>query len=425
MRLSSRHIAPAPHLCFIFLLWVLPPEGCLSFPLRTRRANRSRQRQHPTSTLFAHDLERRGDPTDQPVRFRRRRRRRKDSVIIPINKRNGSDTIKIDYKNNQGGSDTDTREEPAELTVQSQCPIFSVTFPTYRINLSSSFKSDESEQRRMRRVQRGIITKLVKSNSSDKASNSNEKGKNGTPWDALGGIFKGVFKSGGNEQRARVESLYSKEVKQGLLRWIPSSLGDEEASPYLDEDLRAMAAFWRMSADITSPHTLSRQQSQQQQWYLALPGTTPTVAQNLCDILTWYANLLEERASKDDVGHIKVYAELDSRSDAIPVVRFTVTTNLQQYHRERQQQQKKLLPTAEQTEVQTKAWVKRLLVQLGICPFTKSEIKSGQGLGDMGVPVANILYRHSDALSEGCGVYLLMAGKFIHRLLFSIRSVCA
>ena len=51
------------------------------------------------------------------------------------------------------------------------------------------------------------------------------------------------------------------------------------------------------------------------------------------------------------------------------------------------------------SETSTKAWVKRILVNLGICPFTKSVAKSGQGLGDVGVPVANIAYHHSNATS--------------------------
>lgn len=72
-----------------------------------------------------------------------------------------------------------------------------------------------------------------------------------------------------------------------------------------------------------------------------------------------------------------------------------------------------MLPTADDTERRTKAWVKRVLINLGICPFTKSESKSGQGLKDLGVPVANIMYRHSTALAFGGGgssdVYSLMA----------------
>jgi hypothetical protein len=64
------------------------------------------------------------------------------------------------------------------------------------------------------------------------------------------------------------------------------------------------------------------------------------------------------------------------------------------------------------TKKRMKAWVKRLLVQLGICPFTNSDIRSGQGLKNQGVPVANIMYPHSKALGEGSNIYLLMAGEY-------------
>jgi hypothetical protein len=56
-------------------------------------------------------------------------------------------------------------------------------------------------------------------------------------------------------------------------------------------------------------------------------------------------------------------------------------------------------------DVRTKAWVKRLLVDLAICPFTKSVTKSGQGLGDIGVPVGNIAYHTSNSTN----IYQLMA----------------
>jgi hypothetical protein len=60
---------------------------------------------------------------------------------------------------------------------------------------------------------------------------------------------------------------------------------------------------------------------------------------------------------------------------------------------------------ADTIERRTKAWVQRLLVEMGICPFTKSMTKSGQGLGDLGVPVGLIAYH----TSQGQGIYLLMA----------------
>ncbi len=129
-----------------------------------------------------------------------------------------------------------------------------------------------------------------------------------------------------------------------------------------------------------------------------------------------------------------LHAKMDTRvtNGKIPIVRFT----LQHHHAISQWQEqlafqnerKLLLPNSNDTERRTKAWVKRVLVQLGICPFTKSEIKSGQGLRDLGVPVANIMYRHSSALggsggdsrrgrTSSEGVYLLMAGTRISVLI--------
>lgn len=58
----------------------------------------------------------------------------------------------------------------------------------------------------------------------------------------------------------------------------------------------------------------------------------------------------------------------------------------------------------------TQSWVKRVLVQLRICPFTKSVTKSGQGLGDVGVPVGRIAYHCSHAkINE---IPSLMAGEW-------------
>ena len=55
------------------------------------------------------------------------------------------------------------------------------------------------------------------------------------------------------------------------------------------------------------------------------------------------------------------------------------------------------------------AWVQRMLVELGICPFTKSILKSGQGLRDLGVPVGKIAYHTSNATPVQ--IHTLMAGE--------------
>eukprot|EP00571_Detonula_confervacea_P013456 CAMPEP_0172306250 /NCGR_PEP_ID=MMETSP1058-20130122/7356_1 /TAXON_ID=83371 /ORGANISM="Detonula confervacea, Strain CCMP 353" /LENGTH=607 /DNA_ID=CAMNT_0013018071 /DNA_START=416 /DNA_END=2239 /DNA_ORIENTATION=+ len=384
---------------------------------------------------------------DGPVRRKRWRRRRKDSTIIPtdIDDYIGSDAIEseIIYEIREDEATETIMDEDGQEQSKStpkSCPMFSMTFPRYRIDLTASPSKDrtESEQRRIRRVKRGTITKLLTNNSDEKDKEENGNNK------SLGGLMSGIFKGVWNEQsrdRKSMDSLYYEEMKQEKFRWIssssPSAGVEDNTEESADEEFVAAAAFWRMASDV---HISQKQNSHQQQeeelcYYLALPDTTGSVAQNLCDILNWYADYLSEnndhteQGDNTNGGGIIIHADLDSRrsseDNAIPIVRFTVTTNNKGQHQQQEQEEKtpqqqqeeqqQLLPTAEDTERRTKAWVKRVLVQLGICPFTKSVVRSGQGLRDLGVPVANIMYRHSDAaLSSGSvggggDVYLLMA----------------
>ncbi len=289
-----------------------------------------------------------------------------------------------------------------------------MTFKRYRVDLSndrSASNDPESEKRRSRRLQRGIINKLVNNLGSrgDRSPKESSEGKN-NPWGVVSGLVQGVFQSdtvdstnrdnnSNSKLRKSLEARYASEVNEGaLFRWVTSVDLMSENTPLIDEDFVAAAAFWRMALDII----LQQSNNEKKKAYLALSETTSAVASNLCDILNWYTNEMEEDAS------MHVIAQLDSRSDDIPVIQFTVTNNEQQM--QQLQQNSHGLPSAADTERQTKAWVTRLLVELGVCPFTKSSQKSGQGLGDMGVPVANIMYRHSDALSCGDGgVYEIMA----------------
>jgi len=341
----------------------------------------------------------------------KKRRRKADSFFL-TNSQLTNDKLPIEE---QPAITSALVNEPLEAK-QSQCPFeFAMTFKRYRVNLSndkSAANDPESEKRRSRRVQRGSINKLVnnlgstnKGDKKVKKSKESDEGKN--PWGVVSNIVQGVFQSDttdstnrdnpNNKLRKSIEVVYTSEVKDGSFRWITSE-EMAQSTPLADEDFVAAAAFWRMASDII----ISQQQRQnEKKWYLALPETTVAVASNLCDILNWYGDL-----DKEDDASMHIVAQLDSRSDDVPVIQFTLSENNDQVY----QQPSKLLPSAADTERQTKAWVTRLLVELGVCPFTKSSQKSGQGLGDMGVPVANIMYRHSDALSRSDGgIYLIMA----------------
>ena len=225
---------------------------------------------------------------------KRWRRRKPDSIVAP--------------PENEEGAKEDAQNGPLTAITTSQCPIFSKTFPRHRINTSAASKGAESEQRRARRVQRGIITNLVKSSSNDKA-----RGDVSTPW---GRIFRGMVGGPSNvfprtAGKKTVESLYREEVQQGVFRWASSSSADVAELPFLDLDCFSAAGFWRTASEVVAQPTIG-----QQHFYLALPETTPSVAQNLCDILNWHADLLEDRSAGDrhrGAEEIFVRAELDSR----------------------------------------------------------------------------------------------------------------
>ena len=101
-------------------------------------------------------------PVDTKVR-KRWRRRRKDSTVVIIN--NEEDEINTEIMKKM----EITKDDQSTISSTAKCPIFSMTFPRYTIDLSGVPK-DESEHRRIRRVQNGIITKLVKPNSNDNDS---------------------------------------------------------------------------------------------------------------------------------------------------------------------------------------------------------------------------------------------------------------
>ena len=271
--------------------------------------------------------------------------------------------------------------------------------------------------------------------------------------DGGGGPPPNAAAAGWWSKRKYVESLYREEMKMGSFRWVSSSSyhppsgaasNDEDDAgggvlPSVrdaDEDFHAAAEFWRMAADIVTglsaiddPPVVregSTTATRRRIWYLALPETTPSVARNLCDNLNWYAEYYSSgKLASNEEGVGEAAADLILRSDLdttrfvdaakkIPVVMFTATIDDTARRRLAGRRDKRgLLPGARDTERRTKAWVTRLLVQLGICPFTKSEVRSGQGLRDLGVPVASIMYRHSEALDDGSDVYLLMAGKLV------------
>ncbi|KAL7516921.1 hypothetical protein ACHAWX_001890 [Stephanocyclus meneghinianus] len=293
---------------------------------------------------------------------------------------------------------------------------YNIPLTTYNDSKAKADMKKEIEQRKQRRLGRGIIVKLKPSSQATQTNLFNGLFQRGI--DLSESILSTPSFSSTKTLDTRIEKAYSGRS----FRWVTSESirkAENNNVRLLDEDFVAAAAFWRMAADISQREMeitrgddseFQERNRQNQQWYLALPETTCTLAQHLCDIINWYADYLKN--SRENATVI-LRARLDTtHSNSIPIVEFTA-----EYHRQRSESNRitshETKPTSDDTERRTKSWVKRLLVQLGVCPFTKSNVKSGQGLGDVGVPVANIMYRHSGASCVDHGtsgeIYTLMA----------------
>lgn len=160
------------------------------------------------------------------------------------------------------------------------------------------------------------------------------------------------------------------EKKYGTIQWLPDEVSGVEA----------FAALWRATARIVSGETDSQ--------VLAFPDSDARVLINFKELVDWIQDNMPEQArlevTVDDDQVVQVSRVGGGILNGAPSIEVSPSD----------------------IEDRTKAWVKRLLVELSICPFTKSVTKSGQGLGDLGVPVGSIAY-HTSA-SPKC-VFRLMA----------------
>jgi hypothetical protein len=140
----------------------------------------------------------------------------------------------------------------------------------------------------------------------------------------------------------------------------------------------AMSWLWERTAALCK-------ENRHDQVILVLPDASKLLVQNFVEILQWMA----DKDAKSDC-QIRP-STMDATVPAIRLVRsgsLSSSSTIQGLDR-----------TASSTDTtvntRTKHWVRRILVEQGICPFTKSDKMSGQGLADLGVPVGSIAYHTS------------------------------
>jgi len=160
-----------------------------------------------------------------------------------------------------------------------------------------------------------------------------------------------------------------------------------------DQDgIQAMASLWK---------EVVQQQNNDDDVIVALPDCDGTVVLNWKELLDWIQD-----NKYNDSSFVFETTILEEEVNAVRIKCFSKGYNN--------------IEDDDETDTtiiiqRTKAWVKRLLVNLSICPFTKSVTKSGQGLSEYGVPVGKIAYH----VSRSTTIYELLADTWmaIHEMI--------
>ena len=270
-------------------------------------------------------------------------------------------------------SSTSTAESEAqqEPTSSSGCP-FSMAFPRYRIDLSS----EKAAKKRFDAVKSGL------------------------------GIFSGIKQVA---DKSTVERRYSEEAKDGQLFFVDCSVDADtlqrakgeydrtkgstnEKGDVSDDEwqmgiggMRAASQFWKIFADMADEGISPVQPHQRS--VISFIGATPVQIQRLIDIASWL-----EDDMVGDHSHLRIDADDEMPIPTVVIEQRTTRANDVVRLGERNSDD---LPPADVIEERIKAWVRRILVNLSICPFTKSDTRSGQGLAEFSIPTGCISYHYS------------------------------
>lgn len=271
-------------------------------------------------------------------------------------------------------AESGAQQEPASSSSSSGCP-FSMAFPRYRIDLSS----EKAAKKRFDAVKSGL------------------------------GIFSGIKQVA---DKSTVERRYSEEAKDGRLFFVDCSVDADtlqkakgeydrtkgstnEKGDVSDDEwqmgiggMRAASQFWKIFADMAEEDII-RPAQRHQRSVISFIGATPVQIQRLIDIASWL-----EDDMRGDHSHLRIDADGELPIPTMVIEHRATRANDEALVGERNSDD---VPPAEIIEERTKAWVRRILVNLSICPFTKSDTRSGQGLAEFSIPTGCISYHYSKA----------------------------
>ena len=207
-----------------------------------------------------------------------------------------------------------------------------------------------------------------------------------------------------NIQMSMQKSQWQKKFPPSVsIEWLE---GLEEAGGVVPAII-IFERLWRAASDLYSNSIVSAAKSPVSSTCRIVLGMTDTsieVVQYWVDILNWMQN---EESLRPLIGNSKINATIYNEGGML-LVELDYQGSINNALSSSTSSQQPYDPAA--LTRRTKAWVKRILIDQGICPFTKSVKVSGQGLGDLGIPVARIHYCSSDARQHQ--LCQLMAGTF-------------
>jgi hypothetical protein len=280
------------------------------------------------------------------------------------------------------------------------CP-FTMRFPRYRIDMSSATKEQRKQEKEQQ--QGAGATNIINSGRWFNGAKMALERKM---------LEQQVYSnSSSNKGRGRIPLLWVDYNSQEMIHQPKPSASTNTLQ--VERNMYAFVTFWDT---IIGQSSESDEASSEGVGVVAMafPNVSSLVVQRMVDIYEWYvdwaeneilqtqqqqppdqnSNLRQQPHDAYNYAWPKVELGLQKSSSSIPVI---------MVHYSPSSQNTASMPLSlsdseiQLTEQRTKSWVKRLLVDLSICPFTKSVEKSGQGLGDFGVPVARIAYHASAA----------------------------
>lgn len=307
-------------------------------------------------------------------RYRRRYQRRNRYLrAIPEDQEREVDQASYGNNINKQTDGTILLSDPTDenSSSSSSCP-FSKTFPKFRIDLTTTMKNKKNRKKQQQQQQQwDFLPPIVVSSAAAvvEAANALELPTLSIPW----------------KRSRQLNQLERKYVDDDLMFIVKSDIDGVTAFAFLWKVAARLMGLLHNNNDGDDDHASSNVA------IIVLPDSSMELVQNFCEIANWMTTTM--------MTEVILNAQLvkEEGMEEIPTVRLEMRLRPQAQRQNEIVSTNRIDDDDEQMIIneRTRLWVKRVLVEQGICPFTQSDRMSGQGLADLGVKVGSIAYHAS------------------------------